>query len=79
MNYRLNVNPLQNNGTRNFGLQEEVGAKICCQPEARFLLASISQVSGIADLVRQSSSSKQLGEKAGLCQPLVGKFDLGKS
>lgn len=27
MNYRLNVNPLQNNGTRRSGLQEEVGAR----------------------------------------------------
>lgn len=31
MNYRLNVNPLQNDDTHNSGLQEGAGPKICCQ------------------------------------------------
>jgi len=51
------------------------------EPEAQVLLASIGQASGTAELVGQISKplSKEAGDKAGLWQPLAGRFDSGES
>lgn len=58
MNYRLNVNPLQNYDTHNSGLQEGAGPKICCQAGTQSLSSSIQIWAGRAASLKTQWESR---------------------